>query len=111
MIRIFGRKQKTGKAALPRQRRQWWQVALRVIVVLALFLAAAYATLPWWLHKSWLKDKIAAEMQRQMGVEVTINELRVSWSDGLELRGIKINSPAEFGAEPVADIESIRFDL
>ncbi len=111
MIRFFGRKRKTKKTALPRQRRQWWQVALRAIVVVAILFAAVYVTLPWWLPKAWLKDKIAADMQRQMGVPVTINELRVSWSDGLELRGIKIGSPEEFGAEPIADIESITFDF
>lgn len=111
MIRFFGRKRKTKKTALPRQRRQWWQVALRVLTILAIILTITYAALPWWLPKTWLKNYIADDMQRQMGVGVTINELRVNWSDGLELRGIKIDSPAEFGAEPIADIESIRFDF
>jgi len=91
--------------------RRWWQRAIRWTAVLALLLAAAYVTLPWWAPTGWLRAKLAEEMARQMGVPVRIDDLSLRWGSGVEIRGLTIDSPEGFGPEPLAIVERIHADF
>ncbi|MCK4602795.1 MAG: hypothetical protein KAU28_10040, partial [Phycisphaerae bacterium] len=95
----------------PQPKRRWWQILLRTVVLGALIVAGAYVTLPWWLPKGCLRDYIAERMQQQMGVAVSIDELTVSWSQGVEIRGLKIDSPPAFGDEPMAFVDTLRTEF
>ncbi|HUU59728.1 MAG TPA: hypothetical protein VMZ50_09300, partial [Phycisphaerae bacterium] len=94
-----------------RPRRRWWQVALRAGLIAVLVLAIAYVALPWWAPAGAIRDLLARRMAEQMGVNVRIGEMSLSWSRGIELRGLVIGSPPGFGDEPLVRVERIRADL
>ena len=76
-------------------RRSWWQFAARAMALAAVLAGAAYVTLPFWLPTDYLKDQIAKQLAAQTQLEVTIDELTVSWASGLELSGLEIRSPGD----------------
>ena len=70
------------KERRPHQRR-WWQILVRGIVVSLVVIGLAYVTLPWWLPTSLLRSWIAHDLAGQTGVDVTIDDLSISWREGL----------------------------
>ena len=67
-------------------------------------MAAAYATLPYWsagLIRTFLRNQIS----ELVGLPVEIADLSVSWSDGVEITGLRIASPQDFGSRPMVAIE------
>ncbi len=104
------------KRRLPR--RKWWQILLRISVVGLLVAIFAWATLPWWLPKEFIRQKIANDLAGQMGLEVKVGSLSISWGNGVEISGLSIASPEGFGqnALPMIEIDKINcnfspFDL
>ncbi|HUS48447.1 MAG TPA: hypothetical protein VM098_10010, partial [Phycisphaerae bacterium] len=96
---------------LRRPKRRWWQILCRAAAVAALALAGAYVTLPWWAPTRLIKDWLAAEMARQMDVDVQIDGLSLSWASGMEISGLKIGSTGDTGPEPMAEIDRVRMDF
>lgn len=90
-----------------RPRRRWWQVLCRAAVLLGVVVTGAYVTIPWWAPTGYLRDRIAEQMRRQMGVDVRIAEMSLSWSRGVELHRLTIASPEGFEAGPMVVVERI----
>ena len=94
-----------------RPKRRWWQLLLRGLVLMLLILGAAYVTLPWWAPTGFIRDRIARQLAEQMGVEVTIGELSMSWVGGVELKDLRIHSDPRFGPQPMIEVPHLRADL
>ena len=94
-----------------RAKWRWWQVLCRIAAVVVLALAGAYVTLPWWAPTGLLRGHLAGGLSRQLGLEATIGQLSLSWSDGVEIRDLTLASPGQSGGETVAEISRIRADF
>jgi len=99
------------KPGRPKARRRWWQLLCRAAVLIVLAVSGAYVTLPWWAPTGLLRDWIARDLSRQMDVPVEIAEVSLSWSGGVEIRGLRVHCPPEFGSEPILEVPRIRMDL
>lgn len=104
--RTLGRKDRTARPG-----RRWWQRVFRAVVVSLLAAAGAYVTLPWWAPTGLIRDWVVAEMSRQMGASVRMGSLSLSWSDGIEVRDLVIESPAPFDKGPMVLVERLRMDF
>jgi len=91
--------------------RRWWQVLCRWAVRLLVLLSAAYATLPWWAPTGLIARRLAARMSEQMGVDVRIESVRLSWADGITVRNLTIHSADAFGRATLAEVDTIRTEL
>ncbi|MCP4378072.1 MAG: hypothetical protein GY794_18105 [bacterium] len=78
--------------------RYWRQKLCRILVATGMLLAAAYITLPWWVPSGLIRQRIIDQMSEQLGLGVHIDEVSLSWGQGVELRGLKIDSPEGFSA-------------
>jgi hypothetical protein len=81
---------------------------LAAVVLLAW---AAYVALPWWAPTEWIARRIEHDLSEQLGVPVRIASLGITWERGVEVHGLTIDSPGEFGPEPLVHVHSIRTDL
>jgi hypothetical protein len=77
----------------------------------AVLAAVAYASLPYWAPTGAIGRRLAAEMSRQMGTDVRIGQVAMSWSRGIELRDLEIDSPDGFDESVMVHVERIRADL
>lgn len=94
-----------------RPKLRWWQIVCRVAVAAALGILGVYAALPWWAPTDYLRRHIAGELSRQMGVAVRIEEMHLSWSRGVELTALTVESPEGFGPEPMLTVAALRTEL
>ena len=94
-----------------KRRRRWWQILARWAVLLLVVLTGAYVSLPWWLPTAWLRDQIADALAADLGAEVRIGRLSVSWSDGVQLQDLEIGSPPGFSDRPMVTVGSLRMDF
>ena len=78
--------------------RRWWQRLCRILVAMGMFLAAAYIALPWWAPTGLIRRRLIDQMSSQLGLDVRIGEISLSWGQGLELRDLEIDSPKGFSA-------------
>ncbi len=92
-------------------RRRWWQLLCRGLAAAALLAGALYVTLPWWLPTGIVGRYLAEDMSRQMGVDVHIGEVSVSWSDGLLIRDLRIHNDESFGGGVMVSVEEVRGDF
>jgi len=92
-----------------RPRRRWWQVLCRVVAFSAPVLAAAYATIPWWVPCGLVRSRLESQMSQQMGVPVRIGSLSLSWSRGVEISELVIDSPD--GGGPMVTVDRIQAEL
>jgi len=60
--------------------------------------AVAYISLPWWAPTDLIRRHIADQMSEQLGLEVSIGEMSMSWDEGVELKDFRIASPDGFSA-------------
>ncbi|MCK4601512.1 MAG: hypothetical protein KAU28_03545, partial [Phycisphaerae bacterium] len=90
---------------------RWWQRLSRVAVVAAAVAIIAYATLPWWMPTGVLKQWVADDMARQMGVEVTIDHMSIGWGKGMQITGFTVAAPQGFGGEPLLTVERIHTEF
>jgi len=104
-------KEMPAQISLQRSKRRWWQVVSRAVALGLLVLAGAYVTLPFWAPSGLLRRWLAGQLSQQIGVEVRIEGVSLSWSRGVELSGLTIASPRGFGPEPLAVVERIRAEL
>ncbi len=74
-------------------------------------LIGAYVTLPFWVPTGLLKGYLTRQMSEQMGVDVQIADVSLSWSEGVVLRQLRIASPSGFSYEHAVIVETIRADL
>jgi len=84
---------------------------LRVVVVCVLILALVYITIPWWAPTGLIKDMLIADLEKQMGVDVEISDLSLSWSRGVIIKNLVLHSPEGFDDEPMLKIDEINCDL
>ncbi len=98
---------------MPRQKPKlrWWQVLCRLAVLVLFVLSGAYASLPWWAPTGYLSRRLADHLGRQMGVDVGIDGMSLSWLDGVEIRDLTVYSTGRFGSQPLATVRSIRTEL
>jgi len=85
----------------------WWQKLIRAGVVVAVVLLGSYVTLPWWVPTSLVRHYLAKRMSEQMGVEVSIRELSLSWGEGVQIRDFTVNSPDGFGEHPMLVVDRL----
>ena len=76
-----------------------------------MLVAAAYATLPWWMPKTFLANRIARGLTAELGLPVSIEALDMSWGDGVSVREVRIGDAPEFGGGDMVAIGSLRCDL
>ncbi len=100
----------TGKTLTRRPRLRWWQWLVRTTIILAILLAAAYATLPWWAPTGWLGRAICRQLSAQADCEVRLAEMSLSWADGVEIRDFVIDPP-DGGSVPLVSVRFIRTEL
>jgi hypothetical protein len=79
--------------------------------VVLLSLLSAYVTLPWWAPTDLIRRRLCQDLSRQVGAEVQIGELKLSWSDGIEINSLVIRSPAPFDPGPMVLVEQVRMDF
>ena len=72
---------------------------------------AAYVALPWLLPSEMIARMLAENMSEQMGVPVRIGGISFSWWGGTEIRDLTIDSPPEFGPEPMVVVERVRSEF
>ena len=85
---------KTSNVKMPRLR--WRQRICRMLVVLGMLVALAYITLPWWAPKDMIRRYLVEQMSGQLGLDVEIDEMSMSWDEGVELKNFRIASPEGF---------------
>jgi len=93
------------------RRLSWQQRVLRGAFVAGAALVVIYAALPCWLPTGVLKQWVANDMARQMGVKVTVDAMSFGWRDGVCIRGLTVAAPAGFGDEPMLTVEQIRTEF
>ncbi|RPI62423.1 MAG: hypothetical protein EHM48_04100, partial [Planctomycetaceae bacterium] len=93
-----------------RAKRRWWQRLGRVAVATTILLVGAYVTFPWWAPRQAIRDYIAADMSRQLGVDVRIKSLDLSWGGGITLKNLTIASGRQFGGRPMVTVDRINAD-
>jgi len=81
------------------------------VAVAAVVAIIAYATLPWWMPTSVLKQWVADDMARQMGVEVMIDQMSIGWGKGVQITGFTVAGPDGFGGEPLLTVERIHTEF
>lgn len=96
-----------GRRKQPRPRRRWWQHVVRVLVIGVMTLTGLYVSFPFWAPRGLLREYVRADLQKQMGVPIQLDDLDISWSRGVTLRGLKIASEPAFGSLPLAEIDTI----
>ncbi|MCG3178892.1 MAG: hypothetical protein BIFFINMI_01222 [Phycisphaerae bacterium] len=69
----------------------------RGTLALAMLLAAAYVTLPWWLPTDWLHGRIVSQLQHDLNRKVYLRSVRVSWSEGVVLEDLRIARGPGYG--------------
>ena len=99
-----------GKTPTRRPRLRWWQRLARAAIILALLLATAYATLPWWAPTGWLGRVICRQLSAQADCEVRLAEMNLSWADGMEIRDFAIYPPGG-GSVPLVSVKFVRAEL
>lgn len=97
---LFGRRD-------AKRRRPWPVRWLRRTILLAVFLIAAYVTLPWWIPTDWLSGKIINQLQADLGRRVYLRSVEVSWSDGVVLHDLSIERRPGFGDGPLLQVERV----
>jgi len=91
--------------------RRWWQWAVRLAATALLVGAGVYATLPYWMPTGFIRDHLADQMSRQMGVDVAIRDMSFSWSEGIELSQLEISCPTMPETAPMVQVQSIRAEF
>lgn len=92
------------------RRRRWWQHGIRFLAWGLLVGAGLYVTLPWWAPTGLIRAHVERTLSRQAGVDVTIQELSLSW-DEIRVEGLSIASPPGDSAPPVAVAEYVRLPM
>ena len=95
-----------------RHARRWWQRLGRWALVAAAVLLAAYATLPWWAPRDYLRQRIARQLSARLDAPVSIDDLRLSWGRGVQISRLTIGCPRGFDCnEEMLSIDRISADL
>jgi len=88
-----------------------WQRIIRAAVWVGVVLAVLYATLPWWLPKQFLADRVAASLGAELGLPVKIGRMTISWRDGISIEGFRIGCDESFGGGDMVVVGSMRCDF
>ncbi|MBN1553832.1 MAG: hypothetical protein JXA11_03750 [Phycisphaerae bacterium] len=102
------------RAALPnprRLKRRWWQVLLRGGLAVVLMLCALYVVLPWILPTETLRQYLRASLAEQLGGDVSVGAMHISWGEGVVIDGLTITNPPEFPPGPMVRVGRIRCDF
>ena len=91
----------------PRPRRRWWQRLARLVVIAALLLTVLYVTFPLWAPCGLIREYIRQDLEKKLGVAVGLRALSLSWSQGVVLEGLTIQSDESFGHAVLADVERL----
>jgi hypothetical protein len=92
------------------RRRRWWQHAIRFLAWGLLVGAGLYVTLPWWAPTDLIRSHVEQTLSRQAGVDVTIQDLSLSW-DEIRVEGLSIASHPGDNAPPVVVAEYVRLPM
>ncbi len=99
------------KLPRPRGKRRWWQGLIRCAVIFAALAALAYVSLPLWLPKRYVADRIAQALSAKLGLPVKIARLGLSWRDGIDIQGFTIGSDPAFGQAEMVSVGSLRCEF
>jgi hypothetical protein len=92
-----------------RRTRRW---ALNIGGGIAVALTAAYALLPWYVPTDWLARRIAANLEAQFGRPVRVQGVSLSWTQGVCIEGVVIESLPKEGHPPLlARVRRVRCGL
>lgn len=95
----------------PKSERKAFRRLRRVGLGLLLAMVLAYGLLPWLLPKRWLAERIAGQIASVMNRRVRIDELRLSWIDGVVIGGLTIDRRAGFGDGPFLRVKRIETEF
>jgi hypothetical protein len=84
---------------------------LRAGLLLALLLAAAYMSFPWWAPRQLLARKAQEMLSRRLGAPVEIGKMELSWGGGLVLEDLRLGSDQEFGGGEMVHLRRLQCDL
>jgi hypothetical protein len=87
--------------------RKWYKRILWGLLGLVLASLAGYALLPWYLPKGLIKDKLREQLEQELGREVSIGNLHLSWGGGVEIEDLIIKRREGFGEGDLAWIERV----
>lgn len=83
----------------------------RVVCLLVCPLALAYASLPAWFPADWLRQRLEAQLARDLGRPVSIERLSLGWADGVVIENLVIGEPPGSPAPCLAKVARIRCEL
>lgn len=89
------------------RRRRWLRIGLPLLLFL---LVSAYAMLPRWLPRDWLRERIAHDLTMLLDCPVRVGDLSLDWTDGVVLRDIVVADAATRGGR-LLHIERVRCGL
>ncbi len=87
------------------------QRVIRAAAWVGLTLLVAYVCLPLWAPTGLIRDYLADDLSQQLGVDVRIDTVSLSWSGGVEIRNLQIDSPEGFDDRPMIIVPRILADL
>lgn len=93
------------------RRRLWRRALLRSVVLAALVLVAAYATLPWWAPKDYLRRRLTEQLAAMLRLPVHVGSVSLDWVEGVRIHDLTIASPEGFSPAPMVRIDRIGADL
>ena len=64
-----------------------------------MLLAVAYVSLPWWAPTDLIRRHLTEQMSSQLGLDVNIGEISLSWDQGIALHDFQIASPEGFSID------------
>ena len=91
--------------------RRWWQRLIRLGAAVALLLCAVYVSIPWLLPAEAIRQSLERQMSTDLGAAVRIGGMEISWTKGVVLHKIAIDSPAGFESPPMVQVDRVAAEL
>jgi hypothetical protein len=88
----------------------WSRRLVRFGVLAILLLAVLYVSLPWWLPRGVLRSVIQQRLSARLNLPVTVGLADLSWSTGLQIDNLSIQSEPAFGSAPMVVVGRLTAD-
>ncbi|MFQ5503688.1 MAG: hypothetical protein ACE5F1_02695, partial [Planctomycetota bacterium] len=100
-------------APQPIKRKFRWLRCLVILLCITILLFGILIYLvPTMLSADWVRREIVDGLQRDLRGSVTIEDIEVTWSRGVEVRGLRIGNPPGFSQDSNAiEVERVHADV